>query len=56
MIQHDFIAPNAEPDPNDDDPEPAPNLPRYIKDWIDRHLAEEEDDQKGDASAIPYSP
>lgn len=54
MIQHDLIAPNAEPDPNDD-PEPAPNLPQYIKDWIDRHLAEE-DDRRDDASAIPYSP
>ena len=41
MLQYVPLNAHAEDD-DDEDPDPAPNIPQDIKDWIDRHLAEEQ--------------
>lgn len=38
------IAVNDDAPEKDEDEDPAPNLPQEIKDWIDRHLKDEDDD------------
>lgn len=51
MLQY---AAHDEPDspPKDDAPaDPAPNLPQALKDWIDRHVKEEVEQERKAAAA-----